>query len=96
VGTRLLQLGPPHFLGVFSKACPPLASASLNKPPLLCSSHTMTPLLHHILIGLLSLLLSVSAYIPAVPTNDTGLAIQGGLNVTDISRVILQWYSVAG
>jgi len=62
----------------------------------LCSSHTMTPLLHHILIALLSLLLPVSAYIPAVPTNDTGLAIQGGLNVTDISRVILQWYSVAG
>jgi hypothetical protein len=56
----------------------------------------MTPLLHYILIGLLSLLLSVSAYIPAVPTNDTSLAIQGGLNVTDISRVILQWYSVAG
>lgn len=56
----------------------------------------MTPLLHHILIALLSLLLPVSAYIPAVPTNDTGLAIQDGLNVTDISRVILQWYSVAG
>lgn len=56
----------------------------------------MTPLLHHILIGLLSLLLTVSAYIPAVPTNDTSLAIQGGLNVTDISRVVLQWYSVAG
>jgi hypothetical protein len=56
----------------------------------------MTPLLHHILIGLLSLLLPVYAYIPAVPTNDTNLAIQDGLNVTDTSRVILQWYSVAG
>ncbi|KAF8494742.1 hypothetical protein F5888DRAFT_1616799 [Russula emetica] len=52
----------------------------------------MTPLLHHLLIGLLFLLLPVSAYIPAVPTNDTSLAIQDGLNVTDVSRVILQWY----
>ena len=56
----------------------------------------MTHPLHQILIALLFLLLPVSAYIPAVPTNDTGLAIQGGLNVTDVSRVILQWYSVAG
>jgi hypothetical protein len=55
----------------------------------------MTPLLHHLLIALL-LLLPVSAYIPAVPTNDTDLAIHDGLNVTDISRVVLQWYSVAG
>jgi hypothetical protein len=56
----------------------------------------MTPLLHPILIALLALLLPVSAYIPAVPTNDTNLAIQGGLNVSDVSRVILQWYSGAG
>jgi hypothetical protein len=56
----------------------------------------MIPFLHPILIGLLAVLFPVSAYIPAVPTNDTGLAIHGGLNVTDISRVILQWYSVVG
>ena len=56
----------------------------------------MTPLLHHLLIGLLVLFPPVSAYIPAVPTNDTGLAIASGLNVTDVSRVVLQWYSVAG
>jgi hypothetical protein len=56
----------------------------------------MTPLLHHLLIGLLSLLLPVSAYIPAVPTNNTDLAKQGGLNVTDVSKIILQWYSDAG
>ena len=56
----------------------------------------MTPLFHPVLIGLFFLLLPVSAYIPAVPTNDTNLAIQSGLNVTDVSRVILQWYSVAG
>ncbi|KAI0268528.1 hypothetical protein BGY98DRAFT_335318 [Russula aff. rugulosa BPL654] len=56
----------------------------------------MTSLLHHLLIGLLSLLLPVSAYIPALPTNDTNLAIQDGLNITDVSRVTLQWYSVAG
>lgn len=56
----------------------------------------MTAPIHHLLIALLCLLLPVSAYIPAVPTNDTGLAIHDGLNVTDVSRVILQWYSVAG
>jgi len=56
----------------------------------------MTPLLYYLLIPLLSILLPVSAYIPAVPTNDTSLAIKGGLNITDVSRVILQWYSVAG
>ncbi|KAH9993599.1 hypothetical protein BJV77DRAFT_997735 [Russula vinacea] len=56
----------------------------------------MIPLLHPILIGLLALFLPVSAYIPAVPTNDTGLAIQDGLNTSDVSRVILQWGSVVG
>ena len=84
------------FWRVVTEACCTLAFASLNSPPVLCSSHTMTPLLHHLLIGLLSLLLPVSAYIPAVPTNNTDLAIQDGLNVSDVSRVILQWYSVAG
>ncbi|TFK54467.1 hypothetical protein OE88DRAFT_1198425 [Heliocybe sulcata] len=35
--------------------------------------------------------LSVWAYIPAVPTNDsTGVA--GGPNVTDISMLYLRWY----
>jgi hypothetical protein len=56
----------------------------------------MIPLLHPLLIGLLAVFLPVSAYIPAVPTNDTSLAIQGGLNITDVSRVILQWGSVVG
>jgi hypothetical protein len=49
-----------------------------------------------LLIGLLVVLLPVFAYIPAIPTNDTNAAIQGGLNVTDISRVCLQWYSAVG
>jgi hypothetical protein len=49
-----------------------------------------------LLIGVLVVLLPVFAYIPAIPTNDTNLAIQGGLNVTDISRVFLQWYSAVG
>ncbi|KAH9032202.1 hypothetical protein EDB84DRAFT_1588483 [Lactarius hengduanensis] len=31
-----------------------------------------------------------------VPTNDTNAAIADGLNVTDISRVYLQWYNVVG
>jgi hypothetical protein len=82
-----------HTLLACFQACLVPASASLN---VLCSSHTMTPLLHHLLIGFLFLLIPVSAYIPASPTNDTNLAIQDGLNVTDVSRVILQWYSVAG
>jgi hypothetical protein len=56
----------------------------------------MISLLCPIFIGVLAVLLPVSAYIPAVPTNDTSLAIQDGLNVTDISRVLLQWYSVVG
>ena len=56
------------------------------------------PLLHIIAvaIGLLVLLLPVQAYIPAIPTNDTSAAIADGLNVTDISRVYLQWYNVVG
>ena len=56
----------------------------------------MIPLLHPVLVSLLAILVSVSAYIPAVPTNDTTLAIQGGLNVTDVSKVYLQWYSTIG
>lgn len=32
------------------------------------------------------------AYIPASPTNDTATAVQDGLNVTDISKLNLQWY----
>ncbi|KAI9457899.1 hypothetical protein F5148DRAFT_1221821 [Russula earlei] len=48
------------------------------------------------LLTLLPFLISVSAYIPAAPTNDTTLAIQKGLNVTDVSRVLLQWYSLVG
>lgn len=34
----------------------------------------------------------VSAYVPALPTNSTQDAIAGGLNVTDISNLNLQWY----
>lgn len=35
---------------------------------------------------------AVHAYIPAVPTNNTQDAIQGGLNVSDISTLNLLWY----
>ena len=56
----------------------------------------MIPLLHPVILGLLAALSSVFAYIPAIPTNDTDLAIADGLNVTDLSRVFLQWYSVVG
>jgi len=56
----------------------------------------MITLLHPLLVSLLAILVLVSAYIPAVPTNDTTLAIQGGLNITDVSKVYLQWYSNIG
>jgi hypothetical protein len=59
------------------------------------SPYSMSPLLHSF-IALLPALLLVSAYIPASPTNDTDLAIQNGLNVSDQSRVILRWYSPVG
>ena len=43
-------------------------------------------------LGLLCLFQCTYAYIPAVATNDTGVAIANGLNVTDRSKVYLQWY----
>ena len=52
------------------------------------------PLLQTTAVAIGLLLLPVQAYIPAVPTNDTNVAIADGLNVTDISRVYLQWYNV--
>ncbi|PPQ63983.1 hypothetical protein CVT24_009412 [Panaeolus cyanescens] len=44
-------------------------------------------------ISLLMLLQSALGYIPALPTNSTRYAIASGLNVTDISKLTLQWYS---
>ncbi|KAK0461080.1 uncharacterized protein EV420DRAFT_1530134 [Desarmillaria tabescens] len=35
----------------------------------------------------------VYSYIPASPTNSTQDAIAGGLNITDVSKLHLQWYS---
>ena len=45
------------------------------------------------LSALLSTFGQVHAYIPASPTNDTGVAIQNGLNISDVSKLHLQWYS---
>lgn len=56
----------------------------------------MIPLLCTVFVGIFAAFLPVSAYIPAEPTNDTNLAIQDGLNVTDQSRLFLQWYSAVG
>lgn len=42
---------------------------------------------------LIALLLPVFAYIPASPTNSTRDAILGGLNITDVSKIHMQWYS---
>ncbi|KAF8973252.1 RING-7 protein [Flammula alnicola] len=41
----------------------------------------------------IGLAISAFAYIPASPTNSTSDAIAGGLNVTDISQLHMQWYS---
>jgi hypothetical protein len=35
--------------------------------------------------------LFVNAYVPASPTNSSGEAIAGGLNVADNSNLLLQW-----
>jgi hypothetical protein len=46
------------------------------------------------LILLLSLVKQhVQAYIPAVATNSTETAIEGGLNLTETSKLNMQWYS---
>jgi hypothetical protein len=41
---------------------------------------------------LLVVLPNVSAYVPAQPTNSSKEAIDGGLNVTDISKLHLRWF----
>ena len=46
-----------------------------------------------LLFLLVPLLLHVHAYIPALPTNSSQEAIAGGLNVTDISKLDMFWYS---
>ncbi|KAF8965028.1 hypothetical protein BDZ97DRAFT_1918479 [Flammula alnicola] len=36
---------------------------------------------------------SVYAYVPAFPTNSTQIAVAGGLNVTDVSTLRIEWYA---
>ena len=50
--------------------------------------HTMT-----VTFGLFVLLLPVRAYIPAIPTNDTAVAIANKLNTTETSRLNIEWGS---
>ncbi|KAI9437606.1 hypothetical protein H4582DRAFT_1956160 [Lactarius indigo] len=86
-------------MGVSSGSQCHLELATCSCPSVFPLSFTMVPPLLHtiaVAIGLLVLLLPVQAYIPMVPTNDTNAAIADGLNVTDISRVYLQWYNVGG
>ena len=49
--------------------------------------------LWHLALFTLATFNGAEAYIPALPTNDTQAAIEGGLNVTDVSKLHLQWYS---
>ncbi|RDB25079.1 hypothetical protein Hypma_007906 [Hypsizygus marmoreus] len=44
-------------------------------------------------LALLLIFTSVLAYVPALPTNSSQEAIAGGLNVTDISKLHLRWFS---
>jgi hypothetical protein len=55
------------------------------------SCGSRSPLMIPVLLLLLAAL--TTAYIPASPTNSTQDAIAGGLNITDISKLRLQWYS---
>lgn len=48
---------------------------------------------HNVGLALLLISSGVTAYIPASPTNDTNRAIANGLNVTDVSRLSLEWFS---
>ena len=43
---------------------------------------------------LFSLLLPVQAYIPAIPTNDTAVVMSSGMNVTETSQLVIEWYSL--
>ena len=43
--------------------------------------------------SLFALHLPVRAYIPAIPTNDTAVAIANGLNMTETSRLNVEWGS---
>ena len=45
------------------------------------------------LIFFIAFALSAQSYIPAVSTNDTQKALAGGLNVTDVSKLNVHWYS---
>ncbi|KAF9012349.1 hypothetical protein BDQ17DRAFT_1537219 [Cyathus striatus] len=51
------------------------------------------PLMSLLFLSLLLLISFVYAYIPAQPTNSTTVAIQGGLNITDVSKLHVQWFS---
>ena len=44
--------------------------------------------------SLFFLLLPIQAYIPAIPTNDTAVAIANGTNVTETSQLVIEWYSL--
>ncbi|KAG6865367.1 hypothetical protein C0991_003144 [Blastosporella zonata] len=70
----------------------PDASFTVTSESLQFKNNSM--LLHQalILLGLLFGFIQVLAYVPALPTNSTQEAIDGGLNVTDISKLYLRWY----
>jgi hypothetical protein len=44
------------------------------------------------LLNFLLAIVGVVAYVPAQPTNSSQVAIAGGLNMTDISKLRLHWY----
>jgi hypothetical protein len=70
--------------------------AVCNLPPLCLPYHLAGAVLRLSQMFMFSLFLAsallVHAYIPASPTNNTNAAIQQGLNVSDVSKLQLQWF----
>lgn len=71
----------------------PFISKGLSLTSLLAVSCSAMSYFLECLVFSLAIFTHVFAYIPASATNDTNAAIQGGLNVTDVSKLHLQWFS---
>jgi hypothetical protein len=85
-----------RLLETFSKST---TFAVCNLPPLCLPYHLAGAVLRlsqmfmfSLFLASALLVLGVHAYIPASPTNNTNAAIQQGLNVSDVSKLQLQWF----
>ena len=82
-----LYQGRPYFMGAFSFFSS--SSTMLVRVRPRVRLHTMA-----VTFGIFVLHLPVRAYVPAIPTNDTAVAIANGLNVTETSRLNIEWGSL--